>query len=88
MKVFQMRNLNLMVTKKRPDEIEINMVVVLLCLLERGLFVKELVTSNCVFQNAFVLNLQYQKAGGFVSVYTDLQILVTFQYFLKNYQSC
>ena len=58
------------------------MVVVLLCLLERGLFVKELVTSN-----AFVLNLQYQKVDGFVLVYTDLQILVTFQYFLKNYQS-
>ena len=63
------------------------MLVVLLCLLEGGLFVKELVTSNKVFRNAFALNLQYQKEDGFVLVYTDLQILVTFQYFLKNYQS-
>ena len=58
-----------------------------LCLLERGLFVKELVASNKVFRNAFALNLQYQKADGFVLVYTDLQFLVTFQYFLRDYQS-
>ena len=57
------------------------MLVVLLCLLEGGLFVKELVTSNKVFRNAFALNLQYQKEDGFVLVDTDLQILVTFQYF-------
>ena len=62
--------------------------VVLLWSVEGGLFVEELVTSNYVFRNAFALNLQYQKVDGFVLVYTDLQILVTFQYFLKNYQSC
>ena len=58
-----------MVTKQGPDEIEIKMVVVLLCLLEGGLFAKELVTSNQVFRNAFVLNLQDQKVDGFVLVY-------------------
>ena len=33
----------------------------LIVFVRRGLFVKELMTSNCVFWNAFVLNLQYQK---------------------------
>ena len=33
----------------------------LIVFVRTGLFVKELMTSNCVFWNAFVLNLQYQK---------------------------
>ena len=50
-----------MVTKYRTDEIEIKMVVVLLSLLEGGLFLKELVTSEKVFRNALALNLHYRK---------------------------
>ena len=57
------------------------MVVVLLCFLEGGLFVKELVTSIEVFQNAFALNLLYQKVDDSVLEYTDLQILITFHIF-------
>ena len=75
-----------MVTKYRPEEIEIKMVVVLLSLSEEGLFVKELVILSKVFRDAFILNLQYQKIDDFVLAYIELQILVTFQYFLKKYQ--
>ena len=56
------------------------MVVVLLCLLEGGLFAKELVTSNLVFRNAFVLNLQTYRRGVVVScpVVQSLSLLYNF----------
>ena len=55
---------------------------------KRGIICKRVSDVQLSFQNAFVLNLQYQIVDGFVLAYTDLQILVTVQYFLKNYPSC
>ena len=39
------------------------------------------------FSECICSELKYQKVDGFVLVYTELQILVTFQCFLTNYQS-
>ena len=53
----------------------------------RGIICKRISDFELNFSECICSELKYQNVDGFVLGYTNLQILVTFQYFLRNYQS-